>query len=945
MFKNTTFSQPPAFPALEEEVLAFWEQDQTFQKSINERPAGKSYVFYDGPPFATGLPHYGHLLASTIKDVVPRYWTMKGYRVERVWGWDCHGLPIENMMEQQLEIKGGKKGIDAFGIGAFNEACRREVLKLDHEWEKIIGRLGRWVDFEHNYKTMDTSFMESVWWGFKSLWEKKLVYQGRKVILYCPRCSTPLSNFEIAMDNSYKEVTEPSTTYKYPVVGKKDTFLLAWSTTPWNKLVTPALAVNPDLTYVSVRQNGEVYILAESALSRLKDAPYEEVERLTGRDLENLTFTPHYNFYPDALPTEKVGVVVADNFVTAEEGTGIVTLAVYGEDDYRVMKEHGIQMVEHVDAEGKLKPEITPWAGQSILKVNHLIDAELESRGLIYEQQSHTHSVATCYRCGTRLYYAPLPAWFINVSQLRARLIELNEDINWYPEHLKYGRFKKGLENAPDWNISRSRYWGTPMPIWVADNADSSNFKPEEYRVIGSIEELQKWAVNPDQVKNITDIHRQFLDDVEVWIDEAKTIKGRRIAEIFDCWVESGSMPFAVQHYPFENQDKFKANYPAQFVSEYIAQTRAWFYTMHVMSTALFDKPPFENVVTTGTILAKDGNKMSKSKKNYPDPMGVINTYGVDSLRLYLMSSPVMKGENLNFSEKDVADIRRNVLVIWWNVMAFYQAFAQKSRSVLEAPPQPAHIMDQWLLSRVARLVTEVTEYLDKYDVVRASRELMAFVSELSTWYLRLSRERIKHDSTGEVGQVFGYTLYVLSQLFAPFVPFTAEVFPNLVLDDQTSVHLTAWPTPQTAHLHASLESAMTTVKEIVEAGHGQRKAANLKVRQPLAAIKVTLPESLELQDELGEVLKAELNVKAVEWQRGETMTVTLDTVLTPELTAEGEAREIMRSIQKLRKEKGLQPSDQAQVSLPSWPAAWQADIEAKTNTRLLKGDNLALVQ
>lgn len=945
MLKTLDFTKPPTFPALEEEVQAFWEADGTFQKSIDQRSPDKSYVFYDGPPFATGLPHYGHLLASTIKDVVPRYWTMKGYRVERVWGWDCHGLPIENMMEQQLEIKGGKKGIEAFGIAAFNDACRREVLKLDKEWEKIINRLGRWVDFEHNYKTMDTSFMESVWWGFKTMWEKELVYEGRKVILYCPRCSTPLSNFEIAMDNSYKEVTEPSTTYKYPVVGQENTFLLAWSTTPWNKLATPALAVNPTLTYLKIQQGDEKYIVAESAVSRLKPVPFTELERMTGQELEKLNFTMHYDFYPDRLPTEKAGVVVADEFVTADEGTGIVTLAVYGEDDFRVMKARGIQMIEHVDEEGRLKAEVTPWAGQSILKVNHLVDADLTERGLVYDQHAHTHSVATCWRCSTRLYYAPLPAWFINVNQLRDRLIANNEQINWYPEHLKYGRFKKGLENAPDWNISRSRYWGTPMPIWAAASKDKASLSSSNYRVIGSIEELKLWAVDPNSVANLTDIHREFLDDIEVWIDDAKTVKGLRIPEVFDCWVESGSMPFAVSHFPFENQETFQANYPAQFVSEYIAQTRAWFYTMHVMSTALFDKPPFENVVTTGTILAEDGTKMSKSKKNYPDPMLVINTYGVDSLRLYLMSTPVMKGENLNFSEKDVADIRRNTLVVWWNVVSFYLNFANQDLPIAKMPEAPTHVMDQWLLSRLKSLVTDVTEYLDVYDVVRASRELMAFVQELSTWYLRLSRERIKQDQTGETGQVFGYTLLTLSQLFAPFAPFTSEIFHQVLTGEATSIHLGEWPTLSTATANTKLEAEMSIVKQIVEAGHAQRKAAGLKLRQPLASVTVSWPTSLEFESILTDVISQELNIKKVSWIAGEALAVTLDTELTPELKAEGEARELMRSIQKLRKEAGLQPGQAAQVTVPTWPSEWQAEIEAKTSTQLLKGDNLELVQ
>lgn len=940
MPKPTTFTQPPSFPELEEQIQEFWQKDDTFKKSVESKPVDKAYVFYDGPPFATGMPHYGHLLASTTKDVIPRYWTMKGYRVERVWGWDCHGLPIENMIEKKLEIKGGKKGIEALGIDKFNDACRREVLMLDKEWEKIIGRLGRWVDFEHNYKTMDKTFMESVWWGFAQLYKKGLVYEGRKVILYCPRCSTPLSNFEIAMDNSYKEVTENSTTYKYRIVGEENTYLLAWSTTPWNKLVTPALAVNPDLKYLKVKQGDEIYIIAQSRAEAMLTGKYEVVDEMLGRELEALHFEPHFDFFPE-MPGDR-GVVVADEFVTDEEGTGVVTLAVYGEDDYRVMKERGIQLSEHVDDEGRLKEAVTPWAGQSILKVNEAVDEELKSRGLIYEQKPHTHSVATCYRCGTRLYYAPLPAWFINVAQLRDQLIAENERVNWYPNHLKHGRFKKGLENAPDWNISRSRYWGTPMPIW-ANPEDKT-----QLRIVESLEELEKWAVEPERVKGLTDIHREFIDDIEVWVDDERTVKGRRIPEVFDCWVESGSMPFAAEHYPFENRAEFEARYPAQFVSEYIAQTRAWFYTMHVMSVGLFGKPSFENVLTTGTILAEDGTKMSKSKKNYPDPMNLINQYGVDSLRLYLMSSAVMKAENLNFSEKEVADIRRNTLVIWWNIVSFYQQFAVKPKDVTAMPQHVTHVMDQWLMSRITTLITDVTKAMDKYDVVRTSRMLMEFVTEFSTWYLRLSRERIKEDQSGEVGHVFGHVLYSLAQLFAPYTPFFSEVLHHTLVNESTSIHLSEWPEAKAYKQwhNTTLESEMTVVKQVVEAGHAQRKEAGVKVRQPLASVTVLGAKLAEFESGLNELVKQELNVKAVEWHQPQasSLSAKLDLELTDELKAEGEARELMRNIQVLRKKAGLSPTYTAKVMVTSIPEGWQEEVERKTKTKLEVGEEMKML-
>ncbi|MFZ1720945.1 MAG: isoleucine--tRNA ligase [Microgenomates group bacterium] len=937
--KTSQLPKSPDFPQMETEVQAFWKDTNAFEKSVTGRPEDKPYVFYDGPPFATGLPHYGHLLGSTSKDVIPRYWTMKGYRVERVWGWDCHGLPIENMIEQQLGIKGGKKGIEALGIAKFNDACRTEVLRLDSEWEKIIDRMGRWVDFKNNYKTMDTNFMESVWWGFKTLHQKKLVYEGRKVILYCSRCSTPLSNFEIAMDNSYKEFTEPSTYYKYEIKGQEKTYLLAWSTTPWNKLVTPALAVHPDLTYVKVKQGSEYYYLAESTLKVLGDQPYTVEQSLKGTNLTKLEFELHFDFFPNRTASERVGVVIADEFVTAEEGTGVVTLAVYGEDDYRVMQREGIQLAEHVDDEGKLKPEVTPWAGMYILKVNPLVDEDLASRNLIYKHEDHTHTVPTCYRCSTRLYHAPVPAWFVDVQNLKSKLLSENQKMNWYPEHLKNGRFKHGIENAPDWNISRSRYWGTPMPVW-------RNTETGTERVIGSIAELKEWAVNSPDVANLTDIHREHVDSIAVWVDDAKTVQGMRIPEVFDCWVESGSMPFAALHYPFENKETFEKSYPAQFVSEYIAQTRAWFYTMHVMSVALFDKHAVENTLTTGTILAKDGNKMSKSKKNYPDPMEVINKYGADSLRLYLMSSTVMKAENLNFNEQEVADIRKRVFMIWYNLVAFYKMYAPDFELDPATSLDPTHVMDKWVVSRMQTTIKTVTEQMDSYDVVRASRVLMDLVPEISTWYLRLSRERLRDAAEkGDTAawQIFGTVLVQTAQLFAPFAPFFSEWVQHQLVDNSQSIHHSDWPKVVSEIHHPELEEKMEVVRKVVEKTHAARTESQLKLRQPLQTLTVTAPGDAP-HENLIEVLKQEVNVKEVIWKVADEITIFLDTKLTESLKQEGEARELIRSIQRLRKNSGLKMGEKATVSAERWPESWKSEIESKTDTTLTKGDTLALL-
>ncbi len=889
--KITNFQEKLDLAKKEHEVLAFWDETKAFEMSVSSRPTSKPYVFYDGPPFATGLPHYGHILASTVKDVFPRYFTMKGYRVERVWGWDCHGLPIENIIEKELGLKGGKKGIEELGIDKFNAACRFAILRFDREWEKVVRRIGRWVDFAHSYKTMDLSYMESVWWAFKTLFEKGFVYEGRKVILYCPRCATPLSNFEIAMDNSYKDIDEPSTIYKFKVAGSKDNYFLAWSTTPWNKLVTTALAVNPDLTYVYVKQGKETYILAETRLSILTEVPYEIVKKVQGSELHGLKYEALYDFFPNRTEDEQGFIVVSDDYVTDSEGTGIVTLAVYGEEDYRVMKKHHIQLAEHVDMDGKLKKEVTPWQGMYLLKANPLIDEDLKKRGLIYKEEHITHSVPTCYRCETRLYYAPIPAWFIDVQKMKSDLTSQNKHIHWYPEYLKEGRFGKGLEQAPDWNISRSRYWGTPMPIWKGQ---------ELVRIIGSLDELKKWAVDPEKVSKLTDIHREYVDDIELWVDDAKTIKGKRIPEVFDCWVESGSMPFASIHYPFENKDKFKSSHPAQFISEYIAQTRAWFYTLHVMSVGLFGTHTFEHAVTSGTILAENGDKMSKSKRNFPDPSLVFEKYGVDALRFYLMNSVVMKAENINFSEAGVRDVYQKIISMLWNVCSFYKLYVPKG---IISELKPVHVLDRWIVSRTNSLISTMTSALDAYDTVAACRATSDFISDLSTWYVRRSRNRLKTDALAQ--QTLGWVLVTLSKMMAPITPFISELIYQNLVGDGKSIHLTFWPKAN-ADCDVDLENDMMFVRQLVEQIHATRKEKGIPVKQPLS--KVTIySEKDTVSSELAEVICEEVNVKEIILKKSEKKAqIDLDTTITPELKAEGDMRELIREVQSVRKAEGF---------------------------------------
>ena len=944
--RSKEFPKQLQLPAFEEEILAFWEETKAFEVSIERRSTSKPYNFYDGPPFATGLPHYGHLLASTIKDVIPRYKTMQGFKVERVWGWDCHGIPIENMIENELELKGGRKGIEALGIDKFNQACRASILKFDKEWQQMISRLGRWVDFKHSYKTMDRGFMESVWWGFAQMYQKELVYQGRKVILYCPRCETPLSNFEIAMDNSYKDVTEPTAIVSFRLKNSQDldsstpTSLLAWTTTPWTLLGNVAVAVSPTTQYVCVQTEKKRFWLAEERVSAVFSKDLKEltiVDRKQGSELVGLEYEPLYRFEDYDTPVYQV---LAGEFVTTEEGTGLVHISpVYGEDDYALVKKHEFPVPDVLDEQGKFLPIFEPIAGQFYKKGNQWILEDLESRGLLFSSPDHTHSYPYCYRCSTPLYYNAVPAWFIDVQKIKSRLIEENEKIAWYPNFLKHGRFLHGLENAPDWNISRSRFWGTPMPIWVSSTG--------KRRVISSIQELRDWAVNPELVGDLADIHREFIDDLEIWVDDEKTEKGRRIPEVFDCWVESGSMPFAALHYPFENKESFEQSYPADFISEYIAQTRAWFYTLHVISVGLFDQPSFLNVVATGTILAEDGTKMSKSKKNFPDPKLLISKYGVDPIRLYLMSSPVMRADNFNFSEQQVAEIRNKVFGVLWNTVAFFKMYKE---TPFESSPlvvsEQMHVLDRWLVSRISTLVAKVTTSMDQYDVVTAARALVGFVSELSTWYLRLSRDRLRTPNSPSL-QVFGEALKILAQLFAPITPFVSEmIYQQLMGLDAGSVHHTDWPSGWDSFQDLELEKNMSLIRRLVEQGHAIRKAESLRVRQPLASASITASQTLS--DELLKIFRQEVNIEqtTLEVKQDAQPSLEIDTKLTPELLEKGEMRDVIRQIQDLRKDAKVPFDALVVVEISSWPERYEEEIKSKTLTKeLIRGSTPRIVE
>ncbi len=953
-------SGAPNFNDLEQNILKFWDEGNIFQKSLEATKNGEPYIFYDGPPFATGLPHYGSILPSVIKDAIPRYQTMKGRYVRRRWGWDCHGLPIENIVERKLKIS-GKKQIEEFGVDKFNQACRDNVLSYAEEWGKTINRIARWVDFDNSYKTMDTSYQESVWWGLKQIWEKGLIYEDRKVLLYCSRCETPISNFEVAMDNSYRDITEESVYAKFKLpkgqrivndLTNDKTYILAWTTTPWTLPANTSLNLGLDIKYILVEQNGERYILAKDRLSVL-NGEYEIVSEFPARALTGLRYEPPY---PGVIPDNgKAHRIYIEDFVTVEDGTGIVHSAVmYGEEDFLAAKKSGLPQIPSLDHKGRYVNEdrMPPrLRGVFFKDAEKIILKELAARGLVYKTENYTHSYPHCYRCGTPLFYNALPAWFINIQKIKPQLLNNNEAVNWYPEHLKHGRFKQGVENAPDWNISRDRYWATALPFWKCENLGC-----RQVVCMGSVKDLRNFSVNFDEVypkfkDDISsleqiDLHKPYIDQIKLKCEKCAG-QMSRVPEVVDCWVESGSMPFSELHYPFENNQRtaisgqqsadsnqqvqvvgaesFQKRFPADFVVEYIPQTRAWFYVTHVISSILFGRTPFKNVVTTGTILAEDGSKMSKSKNNYPDPNLVIQKYGADALRFYLLTSPVVAGEDLNFSEKGVAEVGRKVNMLLYNVWSFSRLYTQEKFS--GQLPASENILDQWVISRLSQVHKQVTGYLDVYDTARAGKTVSFFTDELSTWYLRRSRDRIKNggDSAKTALATLAFVLVELSKMLAPFMPFLSE-FIYRDLTGQESVHLTSW-TEEIPGDDESIRQKMHFVKELVETGLSLRKESNLKVRQPLAEVEYHIQnKEYDLGSEFERLLADELNVKLISkrqdfaakagWAYRETpgFKLALNLELNDELKAEGLSRELERAVQDLRKKSGLKVGELVDV-------------------------------
>ncbi|OGM24927.1 isoleucine--tRNA ligase [Candidatus Woesebacteria bacterium RIFCSPHIGHO2_02_FULL_38_9] len=911
----------PNFPELEEKILRYWKKNKIFEKSVDSRPETKIWTFLDGPPFITGLPHYGTLLSSIPKDVFPRYKTMRGFKVRRVWGWDCHGLPAENKVENKLGIKRKKDIKEKIGIKKFIQECKLYVKEVSSEWGWYVDHIGRWVDFKNAYRTMDLPYMESVMWVFKQIYDKGYIYKGLRVSLYCPHCGTPISNFEVAMDaDNYKEITESGTTYKYKLRNEKSTFLLAWSTTPWNKIATPALAVNPKLLYVKVEQGNEYYILAKSTLKSLNNGPFKIIEEFKGEKIVGVEFEPHYFFYK-VEPGKKVFIVIPGDFVTAEEGTGIVTIAAYGEEDLVAMKENKIQMIMHVDEEGYIKAEVPKFAGFYYLDANEEVNKDLESRNLIYKDEKYTHAVPTCWRCHTRLYYAPQDAWYIDVQKLKPDMKRTNEMVDWFPKHFKHGRFLKSMESAPDWCISRSRYWGSPVPVWECECGE--RFVP------GSIKELEREA----GVK-INELHKP---DVDLIFIKCKSCgrEVKRVPEVLDSWIEAGSAAFAERHFPFEKNAKLKDFYPPDFIVEYTGQIRAWFYVLHVISTALYKTNAYKNVVVTGVILGTDGRKMSKNYGNYPDPKELLQKYGGDALRLYLLGSPVMHAEDIRISQVDYRNQIKGLILILWNIYNFFVTYANvdnwKPGDELDNNSDFSEdLLDRWIISKLNDCIKNISQAYEKFDTPKLVSLAWDFIiKDLSSWYVRRIRGRVgpsvdNIQAKNLTHRTLYYVIVNICKIVAPLIPFlTDEIYRNLT--KETSVHLSNWP--NTGKIDELLLKNMAEAQKLTSVVHAYRKSANVRVRIPLKSLTYKGPENLS--DEIIKVILDEVNVENLIYtgkSRGYAVSGELSE--KNQDLEKGQARDIVRRIQEERKVLGTKLDETINVTIETWPAEFENYIK-----------------
>jgi len=872
-----TNSESFSFVKAEHDVLDFWEKKNVFQQSLEQSKDNPPYIFYDGPPFATGLPHHGHLVGSTLKDIIPRYYTMKGHYVQRRFGWDCHGLPIEHEIDKSLGMS-ASEAVEKLGMKGYNDECRGIVQRYTTEWRKTITRIGRWVDFDNDYKTMDPSFMESVWWVMKQLWEKDLIYRGVKVVPFSTALGTVLSNFEAG--SNYQDVQDPAVTVLFKIKDE-DAYLSAWTTTPWTLPSNLALCVNEKITYVKVHDaelNKVIYLAQERLEAIRKQKSLEVISEHAGSELVGKKYEPLMPYFSE-LEAEGAFVVVADNYVTTEAGTGIVHQApAFGEDDFRVLKANGITvLVCPVDLEGKFTDEVSDFAGVYVKDADKDIIRKLKEEGKLYIQEVYQHSYPFCPRSDTPIIYRTIPSWYVKVEQIKERIAANNQQINWVPEHIRDGRMGNWLDNAIDWCISRNRYWGTPLPIWINDVTDK--------RIcIGSIDELEKYSGT-----RVEDLHREYVDELTFTLDGEEGVY-RRVEEVLDCWFESGSMPYAQLHYPFENQTLFEAGFPAEYIAEGLDQTRGWFYTLLVLSTALFDKPSFKNVIVNGIVMAEDGKKMSKRLQNYTAPDILMEEYGADALRLYLINSGLVKGEEQRFTDSGVKDMVRRALLPWFNSFKFLQTYAGIDHWKADTHHVvPENITDQWILSRLQSLKVNVSREMAEYKLYNVVPALFEFIEDLTNWYIRLNRSRFWVEEMTADKHAAYQTLYTtiseLTVCMAPFAPFLAEhIYQELAVfagDSATrhkSAHLCHYPNADQDLIKPVLEQAVSRMQNIILLGRQKREQVKIKTKIPLSQLTI-IHESQNMLDEIARLqdyISSELNVKSIAYSTEEDKYITL---------------------------------------------------------------------